>query len=139
MSNGGSPQISRLVIASLLMVSLFAVLSWLQGRFDTSDHRKATTIVTDYRAEAGPRLVDAILARHPGIGEPEVSWTSEITSGCLGHVRVSALVPARDGRPSATYAFDVNLTGPSVHPTDERTVEILRGLTATSSAAQLGE
>lgn len=133
----GAPDVSRLVVASIMVLVLLAVMSWLQGRFDSSDHRKAITMVTAYRAKnGGGRLVDGMLARHPGVEEKEISWTSEITRGCLGHVRVYGYVPKKDGVDSKTYAFDVNLTGPSLHPTDETTIAILTSLTATSAAAR---
>ena len=73
------------------------------------------------------------MARHPGTTAEQISWSSQITQSCLGHVRVSARVPVPEGD-SAIYRFDVNLTGPSVHPTDETTVQILVSLTSTRTA-----
>jgi hypothetical protein len=119
----------RLLLAAALIGVLFATLSWLQGRFDTTDHKKATEMVQSYRAvPKGPTIADAIHARHPDVKDYEVSWSSEIVSSCRGYVRVSAVVP-----PSTTYAFDVDLTGPSIHPTDPSTIDILRSLTSTTA------
>ena len=120
----------RLVVGAALIGVLFATLSWLQGRFDTSDHEKATRLVRDYRAmPKGPTITDVILARHPGKKADDISWSSEIMSSCQGHVRISAYLPPK------TYAFAVDLTGPSIHPTDPTTIEILQSLTATTAAA----
>ena len=116
----------RLVVGSALILVLFATLSWLQGRFDTSDHEKATAMVREYRAiPKGLTIEEAILARHPEKEDHDISWSSEIVSSCQGYVRVSAYLPP------ATYAFDVDLTGPSSHPPDPTTIEILPALTAT--------
>ncbi len=124
----------RLLLAASLIGVLFATLTWLQGRFDTSDHEKATTLVRDYRAVPdGPTITDAILALHPGVENFDISWSSEIVSSCYGFVRVSAHVPQKKDWPAATYAFDVDLTGPSIHPTDPTTIDILKSLTSTGT------
>jgi hypothetical protein len=126
---------TRLIIAIVMVFILVSVLSWLQGRYDDSDHRKSQDIVRRYRAiPNGPSIPEAILARHPGVREHDLSWSSEITSGCLGHVRVYAYIPKKDSRPAKTYAFDVKLTAPSIHPTDPETVEILKSLTIATSS-----
>lgn len=127
------PDATRLFIGAALIALLVVALNWLQGRFDNSDLEKATKVVSHYRPAGGTALSSAIARRHPGVPESHISWSSEILSGCLGHVRVTALVPAEDGHPPAEYSFDVDLNGPSVHPTDTRTVEILRSLTSSTS------
>ena len=131
MSERGS-DLQRYLIGALLLVALYLTMSWLQGRFDSSDHDKATQIVQRYvPPEGGTPLVDALLKRHPEASASDISWGSELQSSCLGHVRVSANVPS--GKGYETYAFDVALTGPSVHPTDEVTLEILRSLTTATT------
>lgn len=125
----------RLLLAAALFGALFATLTWLQGRFDTSDHEKATSMVKGYRAlPKGPTIEDAILARHPEVKDYDLSWSSEIVSSCYGHVRVTCYVPKKQDREPVTYAFAVDLTGPSIHPTDPTTIEILKSLTATTSS-----
>jgi hypothetical protein len=115
----------RLLVASALIGVLFATMSWLQGRFDTADHEKATSLVREYRAKTeGPTIEAAILARHPEAKDFDLSWSSEIVSSCRGYVRVSGYV----SKAKVTYAFDVDLTGPSIHPTDPTTIEVLRAL-----------
>jgi hypothetical protein len=118
----------RLLVGGALVGVLVVTLSWLQNRFDSSDHEKATRMVREYRAvPKGPTITDAIVARHPGKHDYDISWNSEIVSSCQGYVRVSGYLPP------ATYAFDVDLTGPSIHPTDPTTIDILRALTATAA------
>ena len=129
----GGATSSKLVVASIMVLLLMSVLTWLQGRFDSSDHTKATDIVMSYRPPGGQSITEALLARHPGTTAEQISWSSQITQSCLGHVRVTARVPASTGD-SAIYSFDVNLTGPSVHPTDPMTVEFLVSLTSTRTA-----
>lgn len=129
----------RLVVGAVLISILFLVLSWLEGRFDSSDHVKAIEIVSNYKPRTGGKSLErAILERHPGVEPDEVSWSSEITSSCLGHVRVYARIPKKGDVPAETLAFDVDLNGPSVHPTDEKTIAILRSLTSTTAAGRTG-
>jgi hypothetical protein len=136
-SRRGAVDVPRLAVATVMVMLLLAVMSWLQGRFDHSDHEKATELVKLYRPPAGGvGLTEAILARHPGVRAGDLSYSSEIRQSCLGHVRVSIYVPRREGRASDSYAFDVALTGPSVHPTDERTVGILMSLSSTTAVAR---
>lgn len=136
---GKTTDVSRLFTGAIMIGLLFVTMNWLQSRFDTSDHDKAVTIVKAYRAQTGRKLVDALLEAHDGVDRAEISWSSEITSGCFGHVRVHAFIPAKSA-PAATYSFDVNLSGPSLHPTDEVTVGVMRQLnvvatTTTSTSA----
>lgn len=125
----------RLVIAVMMVSALALTLSWLQGRFDTSDHEKALKLINTYRARPnGPTISEVILAKHRDLKEHQLAWSTEITSGCLGIVRATALVPKRESGDAVTYSFDVRLTDPSIHPTDPATIEILKALnTATTS------
>ncbi len=130
----GAVDLIRASLALLMFMILFWTLSWLQGRYADSDHRKATAMVRDYRAEeGGPSITEAILQKHPNLKAHDISWSSSILSSCLGHVRVLAYVPQQDQQPAANYAFDVRLTAPSIHPTDPATVKILQSLTATTT------
>jgi hypothetical protein len=124
----------RLTIALLMIFALVATLSWLQGRYDQSDHRKAEELVKTYRPKSGGvSIPEVIVARHPYIQAHDISWSSEITSSCLGTVKVSGFVPKRGEHPAAEYKFDVLLTDPSIHPTDYHSIEILRVLDAKTS------
>ena len=85
-------------------------------------------MVRSYKVGASPTLEETIAARHPDIKPYELSWSSEIMSSCRGYVRVTVLVPKKKNRDAVTYSFDVDLTGPSIHPTDPTTIEILSKL-----------
>jgi hypothetical protein len=131
----GAIELPKLLLGGLMIIALLLALTWLEGRFDSSDHRKATTLVMTYKASpTGPTIPQAIVRRHPGLKEDDLSWSSEITSSCMGTVRVLAYVPKKANAPSTTYAFDVRLTDPSIHPTDPTTVEILKSLTTSTTA-----
>lgn len=133
-STRGAVDLPKLVVGSIMILLLMAVLSWLQSRFDTSDHKKAEALVQRYTAAPdGPSITTLILKRHPGVEADQISWSSEIMQSCYGYVRVSAYVPAKEGRAAETYAFDVSLSDPSLHPTDERTVEIMKALSSTTA------
>jgi hypothetical protein len=135
-SRCGAIEFPRLIIAIILIAGLVMTLSWLQGRYDASDHRKAIELVKSYRAiPNGPTIPELVEARHRDAKPYDISWSSEITSGCLGIVRVSAYVPKTNERAATTYAFDVRLTDPSIHPTDPTTIEILKSLTTTRTSS----
>ncbi|MCK6544380.1 hypothetical protein L6R52_00790 [Myxococcota bacterium] len=127
----------KTLIAVVMIGVLVGTLTWLQGRYDESDHRKAVELVTTYRAQpapgaapiaGAPTIPQLIRAQHPWIEEKDIAWSSAIKNAMMGDVRVTAYVPRRGDRPEATYEFDVRLTGPSIHPTDPRTVDIMKAL-----------
>jgi hypothetical protein len=128
----------RVTIAAVMVVALALTLSWLQGRYDQSDHRKALELINSYKAMPnGPTIPELIQRRHPEVKDHEIHWSTELTSGCLGVVRATAYVPKKEGRgDAASYAFDIRLTDPSIHPTDPVTIEVLKALTvATATTA----
>ncbi len=133
----GAVDTYRVLVAVVMLGVLVATMSWLQSRFDSSDHDKAIELVKDYKPHDGGQrtLVEALLLRHPGRKRHEISWRSQIMSSCLGHVRVTARFPKHGDEAEVTYAFDVDLTGPSIHPTDETTIEVLKSLTTATSTA----
>ena len=116
----------RLVILVLLLGGLFATTNWLQGRFDESDHTKSLQLVRNYRVGDGPSIEDVIAKNHSTTSSQQITWSTEIVSGCRGHVRVVATISERGKR--SDYAFDVNMNGPSIHPTDPETVKLLKAL-----------
>lgn len=92
-------------------------LFWLQGRFDKSDHDKAARLVQNLRRASAPADSAAtetfgtyLQRRH---GNRTGTWSTEITGGCRGVVRVTWRLP---GDP-ATYAWDVEIPSQTVHPT----------------------
>jgi hypothetical protein len=137
-SQFGGVDLYRILIASSMLGILFTTLSWLQGRFDQSDHRKAVTLVKTYQPQAGgPSLTERIIQDYPGLHASDLSWDSEIRSSCLGYVRVTARADKTKTHRDVALAFDVDLTGPSIHPGDAQTVGILRSL-QTSTTSTVG-
>lgn len=123
------PDLYRGVIAVMMVCVLFLALNWLQSRFNSADHKKATQIVQEYRtAPKGPTISEQLLARHPGRQAHHILWSSELMNSCLGYVRVTAKIMDKGAQPAQIYAFDVDLMGPSIHPTDKRTIEVLKSL-----------
>jgi len=131
----GSVSFLQLLIGSMMILGMYASMDWLQGRFTSSDHKKAIRLVSTYKPENGKALVDAIIELHPHVGKTDISWSSEIKQSCLGYVRVHANLPEKASKSAVSYSFDVNLNGPSVHPSDSKTVEILKSLTQVKSSS----
>lgn len=129
----GSVGFLQLLVGSMMILGLLASVSWLQGRFNSSDHRKAIKLVSNYKPKSGVALTDALLHKHPHLSKEDISWSSEIKQSCLGYVRVEANMPGKEPQNVTSYAFDVDLNGPSVHPTNPETVEILESLSSTTT------
>lgn len=125
----------RIAIAAVMCLALGFTLNWLQGRYDQSDHRKALELLDSYRAMPnGPTIPELIQRKHPEAKPHQISWATELTSGCLGVVRATAYVSKPNGGDAASYAFDLRLTDFSIHPTDPATIEILKQLTVPTSS-----
>ncbi|MEE2901323.1 MAG: hypothetical protein VYC39_03300 [Myxococcota bacterium] len=125
----------QLLVGSMMILGMYASMDWLQGRFASSDHKKAIRLVSTYKPENGQALVDALIKLHPHVEKADISWSSEIKQSCLGYVRVHANLPEKASKPAVSYSFDVNLNGPSVHPSDPKTVNILKSLTQVKSSS----
>lgn len=78
----------------------------LQSAFDQSDHKKSERAVYNY-AISGRTLGPFLEKRAPGGG-----WSSEITHGCRGIVRVR--YATSDGKDN--YEFDYDVPGHTIHP-----------------------
>lgn len=95
----------RLAIAVGMIIALAAGLSWLQGRFDTSDVKKGIALALSHRPRArGPSLFEALAARNEG--SPRCD--GQIVSAFFGDVLVRCATPAR---PEIRYEFRVLLAG----------------------------
>ncbi len=129
----GSVSMTQLLVGSMMILGLLASVNWLQGRFNSSDKRKAVRMVSDYKSKSGIPLTDALLRAHPRQSKEDILFSSEIRQSCLGYVRVEAKVPGEENQKAVSYFFDVDLNGPSVHPTDPVTVKILKSLSSTVS------
>jgi hypothetical protein len=120
----------RIVLAALLAVALVVNLSWLQGRFDQSDLRKATDLLEKSRP-AGPDSpsIDQAIARE--LGHP-ADCTSQITNGCRGIVQVRC-----GGPPGQEYLFDADLARrpPVLHPANPRAQALMVRLAGPEAPA----
>ena len=93
---------------ALCVVSVF----WLQTRFDASDHGKAERLAQNFRVPGQPETFAQFLLRQSGAKSG--TWSSEITGGCRGVVRVTWLPMLT---PAVVYAWDVDIPGQTIHPT----------------------
>jgi hypothetical protein len=98
---------STTVRIGILLFCTAASLLILQRAFDASDHRKAEHAVRDYTI--GDRRLGALVeSKSPG-----GVWSSGITHGCRGIVRVAYHAPVGE------WAFDYDVPGHAIHPGDE--------------------
>ena len=91
-----------LAIAMVLLLAF--VLSWLQGRFDASDARKAIALAMSWKPGRSLTVFDALAAR--GEGDPQCS--GKVVSQFLGDVEVRCSTPKN---PGVQYEFRVLLDG----------------------------
>lgn len=99
------------IIFAVGVILCAASLLYLQQRFDRSDHAKATRLVRNFRVESRPeRFEEFLMRRHGGL---EGAWSTEITGGCRGVVRVTWSVP---GHPPTVYFWDVEIPSQKIHP-----------------------
>ena len=92
-----------LAIAMVLLLGL--TLSWLQGRFDASDAKKAITAAMAWKPAGGQTVFDALAARNEG--DPQC--TGKVVSQLLGDVEVRCALPRSPA--GADYEFRVLLDG----------------------------
>jgi len=121
---------ARLPIAIAMIVALAAGLSWLQGRFDTSDVKKGIALAVGHRPRpGGPSVLEALAARKEG--DPRCD--GQIVSAFFGDVRVSCATPAR---PDVPYEFRVLLDGKRPPKGESAAAEaLLAELAGTPAAA----
>jgi hypothetical protein len=91
---------------AIAMIALLAFsLSWLQGRFDSSDAKKAIAAAMSFKPAGAARSVFDELA---GRGEGDPQCVGKVVSQLLGDVEVRCATPAR---PRINYEFRVLLDG----------------------------
>lgn len=96
---------SKLPIAVAMVIVLAAIVTWLQGRFNSSDVKKAIAIALSYRpADKAPSVFDALMQ----LKEGDPRCDGEVLSQLLGDVRVTCATP---GKPEVQYEFRVLLDG----------------------------
>jgi len=87
------------------MVLLLAfTLSWLQGRFDSSDAKKAIAAAMSWKPAGAHSVFDALAAR--GEGDPQC--VGKVISQLMGDVEVRCATPRK---PEIWYEFRVLLDG----------------------------
>jgi hypothetical protein len=90
---------------AVAMIALLAfTLSWLQGRFDASDTKKAIAAAMSFKPAGAQTIFDALAGR--GEGDPQC--TGKVVSQLLGDVEVRCSTPAQ---PRVEYEFRVLLDG----------------------------
>jgi hypothetical protein len=94
----------RWPLALAMLVLLAFTLSWLQGRFDSSDAKKAIAAAMSWKPAGGRTVFDALAAR--GEGDPQC--TGKVVSQLLGDVEVRCATPRN---PATGYEFRVLLDG----------------------------
>jgi hypothetical protein len=107
----------------IVFVCTAGSLMLLQSAFDESDHRKAERAVRGYLV-AGRALGPFVEARAPG-----GAWSTEITHGCRGIVRV------RYDAPGGRYELDYDLPAHTIHPGNEPGRAALEAFTERSGSA----
>jgi hypothetical protein len=94
----------RWPLAVAMVVLLAFVLSWLQGRFDASDGKKAIANAMAWKPAGAQTVFDALAGR--GEGDPQCS--GKVVSQLLGDVEVRCSTPKN---PVLSYEFRVLLDG----------------------------
>ncbi len=95
----------RIPIAIAMVLLLALTLSWLQGRFDSTDVKKGIALALQHRPlPGGTTVLDALAARNEG--DPRCD--GKVVSTLHGDVEVRCATP---GKPSVEYDFRVLLDG----------------------------
>jgi hypothetical protein len=95
---------NRLPIAVAMVVLLAFTLSWLQGRFDATDAKKAIAAAMAWKPHEKQSVFEGLAGR--GEGDPQC--TGKVVSQLLGDVEVRCATPAK---PQINYDFRVLLDG----------------------------
>ena len=94
----------RLPIAIVMVALLAFTLSWLQGRFDSTDAKKAIASAMSWKPKGAQTVFDGIAAL--GQGDPQCE--GKVVSQLLGDVEVRCATPQK---PQVEYEFRVLLDG----------------------------
>ena len=101
--SSGIPR-QRWPIAVAMIALLAFTLSWLQGRFDATDSKKAIAAAMSWKPSGTRSVFDALAAR--GEGDPQC--LGKVVSQLLGDVDVLCATPQK---PQIQYEFRVLLDG----------------------------
>src|SRR5229473_4930947 len=94
----------RWPVALALVLLLAFTLSWLQGRFDQSDAKKAIAAAMSWKPAGSRTVFDALASR--GEGDPQC--VGNVVSQLMGDVEVLCATPQK---PLVEYQFRVLLDG----------------------------
>ena len=94
----------RWPIAVVMIALLGVILSWLQGRFDATDSKKAIAAAMSWKPAGAKSVFEALAAR--GEGDPQC--IGKVVSQLLGDVDVLCATPRK---PQVEYEFRVLLDG----------------------------
>jgi len=103
----------------VMLVAMIATALVLQGLFDKSDHEKSERVVRSYRGAGGATVEERVAKEAPG-----GAWSTEITQGCRGIVRVTYSAPA------GVYVFDYDVPEHRIHPGNAAAERILGAMPA---------
>lgn len=92
------------IMLGVVMILCAGSLIWLEGRFTSSDHRKAKRLVAGYSVDHRDETFEAFIVRKHGgvLGQ----WDSEVLQSCRGVARVTWTL---HGDPPTVYAWDVDI------------------------------
>lgn len=116
-----SGKLLRTMLAMSSALVALAFIFWLQSKFDGADRRAALSLVQEYRSQEGRSIPEVLDKKHPGHAP---LWSVETQSACMHHERVRAAID------DAKYDFVVDINGPSIHPGNPASEEVLRDLGA---------
>ena len=95
---------NRIPLAVGMVLLLAFTLSWLQGKFDASDAKKAIASAMSWKPKGEQTVFDGLAAR--GEGDPQCD--GKVVSQLLGDVEVRCSTPKK---PEIIYDFRVLLDG----------------------------
>ena len=117
---------ARMILMLACMISTALIL---QGAFDTSDHAKSERIVKHFRgAGDGAEMSLQERVEHEA---PGGAWSSEITAGCRGIVRVTYAAP------SGVWRFDYDVPQHLIHPANPAAERVLAVIAAAAKVGAL--
>jgi hypothetical protein len=112
-------KLSRAALALMSAMVAFAIIVWVQSKFDGADRKAALGIVQEYRSKQGSTIPEILDRKHPGASP---TWSVETQSACEQHERVRAVVAGE------TYDFAVDINRPSIHPGNRAAEGVIAGL-----------
>ena len=111
-----SSKLFRFLLAASTAILAVVIILWVQSKFDGADRKAALEVVQTYHSKLGRSIPQVLGEKHPG---KTPLWTVETQSACMQHERVRVAVG------DARYEFVVDINGPSIHPGNRPSEEVL--------------